>query len=248
MWVGKGNEFSLNLYNEQGSHQCKSFYYPPTGLDMTVLHILCLLQFPSIFPKVSDRYVCTTSWFKRPGHILFQSSLYQKFSDRNFSRNSPSERQGSWGILTSLSPLLIGISVPQGRGEVADFSLHSHSTSFAQWFLRKVYTDWEDGIRAGLVGGEGNPCSGNCSTQTQTPGARKRQPGKIFVHPDVNSVLLTSPSCLHLIRISSPRVCGGCGGHQDETGSTRSSQTWNQRLWEFLFCQLHWIYLEHHLF
>lgn len=166
----------------------------------------------------------------------------------NFSRNSPSERQGSWGILTSLSPLLIGISVPQGRGEVADFSLHSHSTSFAQWFLRKVYADWEDGIRAGLVGGEGNPCSGNCSTQTQTPGARKRQPGKIFVHPDVNSVLLTSPSCLHSIRISSPRVCGGCGGHQDETGSTRSSQTWNQRLGEFLFCQLHWIYLEHHLF
>lgn len=31
---------------------------------------------------------------------------------------------------------------------MADFSLHSHGTSFAQWFFRKVYTDqegWQEG-------------------------------------------------------------------------------------------------------
>lgn len=47
------------------------------------------------------------------------------------------------------------------------------------------------------MGGKGNPYSGKCSTQTQTAGARKRQPGKICVHPKVNSVLFTSPSSLH---------------------------------------------------
>lgn len=38
---------------------------------------------------------------------------------------------------------------------MADLSLHSRSTNFAQWFFRKVYSDWEDRIRVGLVGGEG---------------------------------------------------------------------------------------------
>nr|KAF6369218.1 hypothetical protein mMyoMyo1_010599 [Myotis myotis] len=80
---------------------------------------------------------------------------------------------------------------------MADFSLHSHGTSFAQWFFRKVYTDQEDRRRIGLAGGEGHPGSGNCSTQTQTAGARKRQPGKMLVHPKVSSVLLISPSFLH---------------------------------------------------
>lgn len=47
------------------------------------------------------------------------------------------------------------------------------------------------------MGGKGNPYSGKCSTQTQTAGARKRQPGKTCVHPKVNSVLFTSPSSLH---------------------------------------------------
>lgn len=140
MWWGKGG-FLKNLYNEQGFHQCKSlFCYPPTGLDITVLHILCLLLFPSIFPKLYNRHICTTS------QLRDQAISHSVYSARGLCLGVSlgtalpvRDREAFWPTSD-----LTALASASPEGEERRLTFHSHRTNFAQWVFRKVYTDQED--------------------------------------------------------------------------------------------------------
>ena len=116
---------------------------------------------------------------------------------------------------------------------MADLSLHSHSTNFAQWSSRKVHTDWEDEIRVGLVG-EGNPGSATALPKLRQQGLEKGNQVKSL------SIQKSTASCspLHLFFTlgqdflqTSVSMCGSHGGDQKKRGSIRCSQGWwNQRL------------------
>lgn len=204
---GKGNGYSFNLYNEQKHHQCKSLFCDPqTGLDITVLHILCSLLFPSIFPKLYDKYIHTTPCFERPGQVLFLSSFYPLCSSSliwTLSRGSPVP----WA---SASP----------TGEVAGFSVHFHKLSSVVSSEKRTLTERVELESAAWRAG--NPPSGKCSTQAQTAGAREQPPGKTFVHPKVSSVLLPLFLALKQDFLQLyPSVCGSHGGDQDQGGSIR---------------------------
>lgn len=82
-------------------------------LDITVLHILCSLPFPSTFLKQYGRHVHTMSCFGRPGCILSPSSFCPPCSSSLVQNSLDSSSQrvhgGSW-------PAPGGHRHPPGRG------------------------------------------------------------------------------------------------------------------------------------
>lgn len=138
---GKGRIFFFHLYNAQRYPQHKSLLCcPRTGSDMTVLHILCSLPFPSILPNSCD--MRTTSCFERPGCVSFRSSLSPPCS-------------GSLTQYLSKCSLPIevqwDISIPLGRGGWLFWSLPQHKDLVSS----VTPTLTEDEIKVRLVGRKG---------------------------------------------------------------------------------------------
>lgn len=135
----------------------------------------------------------------------------------------------------SLLTLLASVSP---KGEEGWLTFHFHSVNFAQWFLKKVCADCEDGIRVGLVGREGNPC--NCSTQTQQGLGKGNQINSSSIQ---KSNLSCSP--LHLFFTLDQEILPsglwqpGRGPGQERGHREFTEMVEPETLWEFLFCQLH---------
>lgn len=140
-----------------------------------------------------------------------------------------------------------GVNVPHGRSGWLFCSLSPHKLSSVVSSGKCILT-WEDGTRVGLVGGKGVLPLATALPKLRRQGPENSNQVKIFVHPNVSSVLFTSSLPLWSRISSRPTLVCVAAMEGTRTGEDVSGVHSDSGTRDFVGASLMpvCVYLEHH--